>query len=200
MFAEDAYLLRGFALALGAELLRDIELVLRAAPLRHMLTPGGKQMSAAMSNCGGLGWCSDARGYRYEACDPVSGKPWPAMPPSLQELSHSAAGAAGYADFRADACLINRYEPGARMTAHQDRDERDLTQPIVSVSLGLPMMFRFGGLQRGGKTLGIGLEHGDVLVWGGASRLCYHSVSPLKPGVHALLGSSRINLTFRVAG
>jgi alkylated DNA repair protein (DNA oxidative demethylase) len=174
--------------------------VVAQAPFRHMVTPGGARMSVAMSNCGALGWVTDRRGYRYEANDPVSGRPWPALPAAFARLASAAASEAGYPGFRPDACLINRYEPGARMALHRDADERDFTQPIVSVSLGLPMAFRFGGLARKGPTQRLVLQHGDVLVWGDASRLCYHGVSPLADGSHARLGRCRVNLTFRVAG
>lgn len=198
-FADGAFHLRGFALPFVPRLLPGIADVAAAAPFRHMRTPGGQRMSAALTNCGAVGWCSDRRGYRYESRDPESGRSWPAMPGAFVELAQAAAAVGGYADFRPDACLINRYEIGAGMGAHRDADEQDFSQPIVSVSLGLPMTFRFGSPTRGGRTLGIPLAHGDVLVWGGPSRLCYHSVSPLKPGSHPQLGPRRINLTFRVA-
>lgn len=157
-------------------------------------------MSAAMSNCGELGWVADTRGYRYVSADPLSNKPWPVMPPVFQQLAFAAAAAAGFADFHPEACLINRYEPGARMSLHQDKDEQDFSQPIVSVSLGLPMTFLFGGLKRKDKPQRIELQHGDVVVWGGEDRLRYHGVAALKEGEHPLLGRCRINLTFRKAG
>ncbi|MGH8212295.1 MAG: DNA oxidative demethylase AlkB [Rhodanobacteraceae bacterium] len=196
---EGAVVLRGFALAHESGILRTLDEVLCAAPLRHMLTPGGLRMSVAMSNCGTLGWISDRRGYRYSPDDPESGKPWPEMPCAFSQLAHAAAAQAGFENFLPDACLINRYEPRAKLSLHQDRDERDFSRPIVSVSLGLPATFLFGGLQRGDKQTRIPLIHGDVAVWGGASRMRHHGVLPLKAGTHPLLGACRINLTFRKA-
>jgi alkylated DNA repair protein (DNA oxidative demethylase) len=195
-----AYYLPGFALDRQDALLSAVLEVTHAAPFRHMSTPSGLRMSVAMSNCGPRGWVTDRRGYRYEACDPDSGRPWPAMPAAFAELAQAAAQHCGFGGFTPDACLINRYEPGARMALHQDQDERDRTQPIVSVSLGLPAVFLFGGAQRSDKPLRLPLSHGDVVVWGGAARLNYHGVMPLKPGCHAALGAQRINLTFRVVG
>ena len=195
-----ALLLRGFALAAEAELRAAVEAITAAAPLRHMQTPGGQRMSVALSNCGALGWVSDRAGYRYSALDPDSGRPWPALPAVLAVLAGRAAAAAGFADFCPDACLVNRYVPGARMGLHQDRDERDLRQPIVSISLGLPALFLFGGLQRSERALRVPLGHGDVLVWGGPARLRYHGVLALKEGEHPRLGAQRINLTLRRAG
>jgi alkylated DNA repair protein (DNA oxidative demethylase) len=192
--------LRGFALALAEGVQRDLAPVLAAAPLRHLRTPGGQAMSVATTNCGALGWVSDHRGYRYEAADPVSGQPWPVMPASFHALAVSAAARAGFPGFAPDACLINRYAPGARMSLHQDRDERDLAQPIVSVSLGLPATFLWGGPQRAGRTRRVPLAHGDVVVWGGPARLHFHGVLPLAAGEHPRLGACRINLTFRRAG
>jgi alkylated DNA repair protein (DNA oxidative demethylase) len=193
-------LLRGFALPYEARLLAALDAVTSAAPFRHMVTPGGYGMSVAMSNCGELGWVTDRQGYRYSPVDPASGHPWPAMPEVFLHLATAAAADAGYADFMPDACLINRYEPGSKMGLHQDKDERDFTQPIVSVSLGLPAVFLFGGLRRSDKTARIPLTHGDVVVWGGADRLRYHGILSIKPGQHSLLGAARINLTFRKAG
>lgn len=195
-----AVLLRGLALPVQHDMLADLDRVMTDAPLRHMITSRGFRMSVAMTNCGQLGWVSDRRGYRYDSSDPLSGRPWPAMPESLLRLARRAAAAAGHADFLPDACLINRYQPGARMALHQDRDERDLGQPIVSVSLGLPAVFQFGGMLRSDKPLRVPLQHGDVVVWGGPARLNFHGVLALKDGVHELLGAQRINLTFRRAG
>ena len=192
-------LLRGFALAYLDELLTAIDAIVLAAPLRHMATPGGLRMSVAMSNCGAQGWITDGRGYRYARLDPASGRPWPPMPPVFLRLAQQAALAAGYPGFMPDACLVNRYAPGARMALHQDRDECDFTAPIVSVSLGLPATFLFGGAERADKAARIPLLHGDVVVWGGPDRLRFHGVAPLKEGEHALLGAQRINLTFRKA-
>jgi alkylated DNA repair protein (DNA oxidative demethylase) len=197
--AEGAVLLRGFARPSEGELiaaLRDIE---GLAPFRHMVTPGGHSMSVAMTNCGSLGWVTDRSGYRYDAKDPETGRPWPAMPASFYRLAVEAAEQAGFRSFSPDACLINRYQPGARMSLHQDKDEDDFGAPIVSVSLGLRAIFLFGGLKRTDKPRRFRLEHGDVVVWGGPTRLVFHGVAPLADGEHALLGRQRINLTFRKA-
>ncbi|PMZ89875.1 MULTISPECIES: DNA oxidative demethylase AlkB [unclassified Pseudomonas] len=198
--AAHTTLLPGFALAELEPLLDALRPVLRAAPFRHMQTPGGLRMAVALSNCGALGWVSDASGYRYSATDPVSGKPWPALPRVLVELASRAAAQAGFEGFVADACLINHYLPGTRLSLHQDRDEQDYAHPIVSISLGLPAVFLFGGLQRSDRTRRIPLNHGDVLVWGGEDRLRFHGVLPIKPGVHPRMGERRINLTLRKAG
>jgi alkylated DNA repair protein (DNA oxidative demethylase) len=197
--APGAMLLGGFARAREAALRDAISAVTTASPFRHMLTPGGRRMSVAMTNCGPLGWISDQSGYRYEPDDPESGRPWPAMPVVFRDLARDAAARAGFPTFAPDACLINRYEPGARLSLHQDRDERDLDAPIVSVSLGLPAVFLFGGLRRSDPTRRLSLAHGDVVVWGGPSRLRYHGVMPLEDGDHPLFGQARINLTFRKA-
>ena len=169
------------------------------SPFRHMVTPGGYTMSVAMTNCGAAGWVTDRTGYRYDHNDPETGRPWPAMPDCFFELAAEAATRAGYPDFRPDACLINRYEPGARLSLHQDKNERDFANPIVSVSLGLPATFQFGGLKRNDPVRKFLLRHGDVAVWGGPSRLFYHGVLELKDGVHETVGRIRINLTFRGA-
>jgi len=198
--APGAVLLGAFALPLQAELLDAIDRVAAGSPFRHMLTPGGRHMSVAMTNCGALGWISDRGGYRYAALDPQSGRPWPAMPESFLELAASAAKRAGFAGFVPDACLVNRYEPGARLTLHQDRDERDFSAPIVSVSLGLPAVFLFGGERRTDRPQKVALAHGDVVVWGGPARLRFHGVLPLADGNHPLTGRHRINLTLRRAG
>ncbi|CAM3346162.1 DNA oxidative demethylase AlkB [Cupriavidus taiwanensis] len=197
--ADGAVVLRGAARASAEVLLADVQTILALAPWRHMVTPGGLKMSVAMTNCGACGWVSDARGYRYDAVDPLSGQAWPDMPASFRELAASAAEQAGFAGFAPDACLINRYVPGTRLSLHQDRDERDFTAPIVSVSLGLPAVFLFGGMRRADKPQRIRLAHGDVVVWGGPSRLAFHGVAPLADGDHPLLGPLRINLTFRKA-
>jgi alkylated DNA repair protein (DNA oxidative demethylase) len=198
--AEGAWLLRGFALDRAGELLAALDAVTARAPFRHMETRRGLRMSVAMSNCGALGWVSDRRGYRYAACDPLDDRPWPAMPPVFMRLAAEAAQAAGFPGFAPDACLLNRYEPGTRLSLHQDRDERDFAAPIVSVSLGLPATFLFGGPARGDRVRRLPLRHGDVVAWGGASRLFHHGVQPLAEGEHPLLGARRINLTFRRAG
>jgi alkylated DNA repair protein (DNA oxidative demethylase) len=195
-----ATVLRQLALPEERALLSAAEDVIASAPFRHMLTPGGFRMSVGMTNCGPLGWVSDSTGYRYDAIDPVSGLPWPLMPDAFRRLASSAAADAGFIKFVPDACLINRYEPGARLTLHQDKDERDFDQPIVSVSLGLPAVFLFGGLDRSDKIIRVKLTHGDVVVWGGPARLRYHGVLALKEGHHPLVGGHRINLTFRKAG
>ena len=200
VFAPGALLLRGFALPVAAQLLHDVADIVAAAPLRHMTTPGGFRMSVAITNCGALGWTSDRRGYRYAPRDPESGRPWPPMPASFLALAEAAAREAGYADFFADACLVNRYAPGTRVTAHQDKNERDVARPIVSVSLGLPATFQFGGLKRTDRMQRLPLSHGDVAVWGGESRMAYHAVLPIKDGVHPATGAARVNLTMRMAG
>lgn len=199
-FAPGAALLRGFVLDDAAALLAAIDAITEAAPLRHMVTPGGYTMSVATTSCGALGWTSDAHGYRYAARDPRSDLPWPAMPALFDRLAHDAAARAGFAGFEPDACLINRYAPGARLTLHQDKNERDFGAPIVSMSLGLPATFLFGGIQRADPTLKLHLVHGDVVVWGGPARLRFHGVLPLAHGTHPLTGACRINLTFRKAG
>ena len=199
MIAEGALLLRGFARPHDRDLIAAIEAITEAAPFRRMVTPGGHRMSVAMTNCGALGWVTDPRGYRYDPVDPDSGKPWPLMPALFRELAEKAATEAGFAGFAPEACLINRYEPGARMSLHQDRDERNMTAPIVSVSLGLPATFLFGGMKRSDKPQRYRLRHGDVVVWGGPARLAFHGVAPLADGEHGLLGRKRINLTFRRA-
>ncbi|HEY0231069.1 MAG TPA: DNA oxidative demethylase AlkB [Dokdonella sp.] len=197
---DGAVLLRGWALREREALLSALDEVIRAAPLRHMVTSRGFRMSVGMTNCGDLGWVSDRRGYRYTAIDPLSDKPWPGLPPVFHALAGAAAVAAGFEDFVPDACLVNRYAPGSRLSLHQDRNERDFAQPIVSVSLGLPAVFLFGGLQRSDPASRVLLSHGDVVVWGGPARLRYHGVAALAEGVHDALGGYRINLTLRRAG
>jgi alkylated DNA repair protein (DNA oxidative demethylase) len=197
--ALGATLLHGFAVPYERELLAALQEITERAPFRHMITPGGFRMSVAMTNCGPFGWVTDKTGYRYDAIDPVSGLAWPKMPDVFLRLAASAAAEAGYENFAPDACLINRYEPGAKMSLHQDKDEKDFDQPIVSVSLGIPAVFLFGGMKRADKPARMPLEHGDVVVWGGPDRLRYHGVMPLKEAKHALTGAYRINLTFRKA-
>lgn len=198
--APGAIVLRGFAGASAATLLADLNGVIAAAPFRHMVTPGGFRMSVAMTNCGALGWVTDRSGYRYDAVDPETGRDWPPMPDSFFQFARDAAVRAGFDGFVPDACLINRYEPGARLSLHQDRNERDFNAPIVSLSLGIPAIFLFGGLKRSDKTCRVPLAHGDVVVWGGPARLRYHGVLPLKEASHANVGRQRINLTLRRAG
>jgi alkylated DNA repair protein (DNA oxidative demethylase) len=195
--AERAVLLRGFAKPFGGDLIADLRDIVARAPFRHMVTPGGHQMSVAMTNCGSVGWVTDRTGYRYDGVDPESGKSWPAMPPSFRTLAGQAAAQAGFDGFFPEACLINRYQPGARMSLHQDKDETDFAAPIVSVSLGLPAIFLFGGLKRSDRPRRFRVEHGDIAVWGGPTRLAFHGVAPLADGEHAVMGRQRINLTFR---
>ena len=197
--APGATLLCGFARRFEGFLVTALQGVVELAPLRRMVTPGGHLMSVAMTSCGAFGWITDRRGYRYEANDPESGHPWPPMPDVFAELAVQAAAGAGFDGFAPDACLINRYEPGARMSLHQDKNERDYEAPIVSVSLGLPAVFLFGGSRRADPVLRVPLAHGDVVVFGGPARLRYHGVRALKEGRHPLLGGHRINLTFRKA-
>lgn len=196
---NGAVWLPGHARPLAQQLLNAVEHIAQHAPFRHMRTPGGHSMSVAMTNCGPLGWVTDATGYRYTSHDPQTGQPWPTMPDFFTTLATRAAAEAGFADFVPDACLINRYAPGARMSLHQDRNEHDLSWPIVSVSLGLPVVFQFGGMKRSDPTLRVPLSHGDIVVWGGPARLAFHGVLTLKPGHHPLTGEHRINLTFRRA-
>jgi alkylated DNA repair protein (DNA oxidative demethylase) len=197
--APGAWLLRGFAVPIEEDLAAALRAVAAAVPFRHMVTPGGFRMSVAMTNCGACGWVSSASGYRYAALDPESGKPWPPLPAAFADLALRAAAAAGFESFVPDACLVNRYEPGARLTLHQDKNERDFDQPIVSVSLGVPAVFLFGGFKRKDRALRVTLEHGDVVVWGGPARLRYHGVATLKAAQHAFAGAQRINLTLRRA-
>lgn len=196
---EGATLLRGFTAPEAATLMAVLEPVIAAAPFRHMVTPGGRQMSVAMTNCGDYGWITDRSGYRYTAIDPMTQRPWPSLPATVFSLAAHAAAAAGFAGFTPDACLINRYQPGAQLALHQDRDERDFDAPIVSVSLGLSAVFLFGGAHRRDRPRRIRMESGDVVVWGGAARLAYHGIAPLADGEHPLTGCCRINLTLRKA-
>ena len=197
--AEGAVLLRGAALPFEKEVLAALDNITAISPFRHMVTPGGYTMSVAMTNCGVAGWVTDRTGYRYDSIDPETGAPWPSMPACFLDLAVTVATEAGYPEFRPDACLINRYEPGARLSLHQDKNERDFANPIVSVSFGLPATFQFGGQRRNDPVKKFALRHGDVAVWGGPSRLCYHGVPELKDGHHESVGRMRINLTFRGA-
>jgi len=197
---EQSCVLRGFALPWLDRLLPALDAVLTAAPFRQMVTPGGFTMSVALSSCGTLGWTTDRSGYRYTRNDPQTGQPWPEMPDVFLQLAQAAAQAAGFTDFIPDSCLINRYVPGSKMSLHQDKDEKSYAAPIVSVSLGLPAMFLFGGFARADKSQRVPLLHGDIVVWGGVDRLRYHGVLPIKDGQHSRLGEQRINFTFRTAG
>jgi len=194
-----ALILRGAAASRARLLLSAVEQVAAQSPFRLMTTPGGYRMSVAMTNCGSAGWVTDRRGYRYDPIDPLNGQPWPTMPPVFLELAAEAAAEAGFGDFSPDACLINRYEPGTRLSLHQDRNERDFAAPIVSVSLGLSAVFLFGGTQRSDRPRRVLLQHGDIVVWGGPARLNFHGVMPLKEGHHSMLGRCRVNLTLRKA-
>jgi DNA oxidative demethylase len=194
-----AVVLRGFAAPRDAELAAAIDAVSQAAPFRHLITPGGFRMSVAMTNCGTLGWVSDRRGYRYDALDPDSGKPWAPMPAAILQVARQAAARAGFDGFAPNACLVNRYEPCARLSLHQDKDEQDFSAPIVSISLGVPATFLFGGLRRNDPTMRVPLTHGDVVVWGGPARLRYHGVLALKSAHHPFAKALRINLTLRTA-
>ncbi|TNV21501.1 DNA oxidative demethylase AlkB [Buttiauxella sp. B2] len=195
--AEGAVILRRFACADAPRLLAQIAQLAAISPFRQMVTPGGYTMSVAMTNCGEVGWTTDRHGYLYSTMDPLTSQPWPDMPGIFKKLSDAASTAAGYPDFAPDACLINRYAPGAKLSLHQDKDELNLQKPIVSVSLGLPAVFQFGGLKRNFPLKRVMLEHGDVVVWGGPSRLFYHGILPLKAALHPLTGEYRFNLTFR---
>jgi DNA oxidative demethylase len=196
---DGAILLRGFARREATDLVRLVGEIAAAAPFRHMVTPGGFRMSVAMTSCGQVGWVTDRTGYRYAPVDPMTGRSWPAMPQLFRTLAVRSAAAAGFPGFEPDACLINRYEPGARLSLHRDEDERDLGAPVVSVSLGVPATFLFGGLKRKDRPRRLRLEAGDVMVWGGPSRLVYHGVAPLAEAEDLLTGRCRINLTFRKA-
>jgi alkylated DNA repair protein (DNA oxidative demethylase) len=200
VLGSHAQVLPGRARDGAAVLLAAIDQVAVVSPFRRMLTPGGWEMSVAMTNCGSLGWVTDRGGYRYDTVDPVTTRPWPAMPAAFFDFAAQAAAEAGFGEFRPDACLINRYVPGARLSLHQDRNERDYDQPIVSVSLGLPAVFLWAGASRGGRPRRIRLSHGDVVVWGGPDRLAFHGVAPLADGAHQATGGARYNLTFRKAG
>jgi alkylated DNA repair protein (DNA oxidative demethylase) len=195
--ADGAVLLRGFVKPIESVLIEAVRAIVAQSPFRRMTTPGGHQMSVAMTNCGERGWITDHTGYRYDPIDPRTEAPWPAMPLVFCDLARRAAEQGGFAGFTPDACLVNRYEPGTRLSLHQDKDELDYSAPIISVSLGLPATFLFGGLARADKPRRFRLVHGDVVVWGGANRLAYHGVAPLADGEHPLLGRKRINLTFR---
>ena len=197
---SQAVVLRGYALPQVAEILAALNSIQALSPFRHMVTPGGYTMSVGLTNCGALGWTSDRRGYQYTTHDPVSGQVWPPMPDVYRALASSAAQAAGFPDFQPDACLINRYVAGTRLSLHQDKNEQDFAAPIVSVSLGIPAVFLFGGHVRSDKASRVPLFHGDVAVWGGVDRLRYHGVMPVKEASHSVLGNQRINLTFRKAG
>lgn len=199
MLCPGACALTGIAVADAPALWAEVQRITQISPWRHLSTPGGLRMSVAMSNCGPWGWVSDAAGYRYQRLDPLTGAPWPAMPPTFKTLANHMAALAGYPRFEADACLINRYASGARMTLHQDKNEVDYGAPIVSVSLGLSAVFELGGLERGEPVQTVLLHHGDVLVWGGPARLRYHGVRAVPHGNHPLTGACRINLTFRQA-
>ncbi|MBN8264682.1 MAG: DNA oxidative demethylase AlkB [Xanthomonadales bacterium] len=193
----QACVLHGFALADADALLAGIAAIAAQAPFRHLVTPGGHVMQVAMTNCGTHGWCSDRRGYRYDRIDPQSGRPWPPLPPVFLQLAADAAREAGFDGYVPDACLVNRYAPGTRLSLHQDRDEDDRVAPIVSVSLGLPATFLFGGFARGDRTVRVPLQHGDVVAWGGVDRMRFHGVLPVRPGQHETVGAQRLNLTFR---
>jgi alkylated DNA repair protein (DNA oxidative demethylase) len=199
ILGTDAVVLRRFACDIEADLLAALQTVTALAPFRNMVTPGGYTMSVAMTNCGLAGWVTDSSGYRYTRHDPVSGLPWPPMPAIFVDLSTRAAASAGFEDFLPDACLINRYAPGAKLSLHQDKNEADFTHPIVSVSLGLPARFLFGGLRRNDRITRVELRHGDVVAWGRSARLTYHGVDTLKDGEHPATGRCRFNLTFRKA-
>ena len=199
ILCTGAVMLRGFAQKYQTQLFAGLKEVTAKAPFRHMVTPGGFRMSVGMTNCGALGWITDETGYRYDRVDPETKEAWPEMPDRFLTVASSAAAEAGFDEFFSDACLINRYEPGSKLSLHQDKNERDFKQPIVSVSLGVPAVFLFGGLRRSDKTQRIPVEHGDVIVWGGPARLRYHGIMPLKENVHPLTGRTRFNLTFRKA-
>ena len=202
--AEGAVVLRGFVRGEVPLLVAAIDGIAAVSPFRHMVTPGGFRMSVAMTSCGEVGWVTDRSGYRYSRQDPATGDPatgraWPPMPAVFRSLAAGAAAVAGFAGFAPDSCLINRYEPETRLSLHRDEDERDLDAPVVSVSLGLPATFLWGGVNRRDRPGRVRLESGDVVVWGGPARLTYHGIAPLADGDHPLTGRVRFNLTFRKA-
>jgi len=197
--APGAVLLRRFALTEARSLLAEVQIISARAPFRHLITPGGFRMSVAMTNCGAVGWVSDRSGYRYDRTDPDTGQGWPPMPRLFLRIATTVAAVAGFRGYAPDVCLINRYVPGARLSLHQDRNELDDEAPIVSVSLGLPAMFLFGGLKRSERCVRVPVEHGDIVVWGGPARMRFHGVLPLADGFHTETGAQRINLTFRTA-
>lgn len=196
---EGISLLHGLAAADAGHLVEAVDRVAAAAPFRHMATPGGYSMSVAMTSCGTAGWISDRTGYRYSPRDPMTDRPWPAMPRLFLDLAARAAAAGGFPGFTPDSCLVNRYAPGTRLSLHQDKDERDFTAPIVSISLGLPALFLLGGIRRRDRPRRIPLESGDIVVWGGPARRIYHGIAPVAGGDHPLTGRTRVNLTFRKA-
>ena len=190
---EGAVLLRGFATSGAPTLLEEVARIVQAAPFRYLVTPGGYTMSVAMTNCGRVGWVSDPSGYRYDQSDPDTRAPWPAMPDAFRDLAERAAAEAGFVHYDPDACLINRYLAGAKLGLHQDRDEKDAWAPIVSISLGLPAVFLWGGKRRSDPVRRLRLENGDIAVWGGPARFVYHGIAPLKDGQHPLTGAARIS-------
>lgn len=189
--------LRQYATSQAESILREVKQIIQQAPFRQMQTPGGYTMSVALSSCGDYGWVSDRNGYRYSHTNPQTGQVWPLMPESFRELAQAAALEAGFPNFQPDACLINHYTPGSKMGLHQDKDEQDFSAPIVSVSLGVPATFQFGGMKRSDTPVKIPLMHGDVVVWGGEARLRFHGVLTIRQAYHPLTGHDRINLTFR---
>ena len=192
---SDMYILRSFTSL--ASLIDEVKSVVQRAPLRYMQTPGGKKLNISMTNCGEYGWISESSGYRYTKHDPTSGQKWPNMPESFQLLAMQAARKCDFNGFKPNACLINHYKLGRNLTAHQDKNEPDLSQPIVSVSLGMSARFQIYGDSRNNKPLEIELYDGDVMVWGRSARLIYHGVKTNHSIPHPILGTHRINLTFR---
>ncbi len=200
VLSPGSFLFPGLALARAADFQNAVKQAAGAAPFRRVVTPGGRPLSVRITNMGSWGWVSDRRGYRYEPTDPRTGRAWSPIPRDLSDFARAAAARAGFPGFVPDACLINLYAPGAKMAPHVDRDEKDFSQPIVSVSLGLPAVFLWGGPNRSDRVRRVPLEDGDAVVWGGPARLYYHGVAPIQAGHHPLWGERRINLTFRKAG
>jgi len=188
-----AVLMRSLALPQDNEFFTAAEAIIAARPLHHTTTPSGLPMGVMVTDCG------DSRAFanRWDTANPERMRLWPPMPPLLRDFAIRCAVRSGFPQFRPDACHINRYQAGTKLGLHQDRHECDWTQPIVSLSFGLECIFLLGGLQRTDKPRRILLEHGDVIVWGGPSRMRFHGVQPLKPGHHPLTGPYRYNLTFR---
>lgn len=198
--SDQSYLIKGAVIEKADELITEINSITRSSPLRQMQTRRGHYLGAKMTNCGDLGWIGDDKGYRYSSLDPLTNQPWPRMPTMFKTLAREMASSVGFEDFEPDVCLINQYMPKVGMGLHQDKDEQDLSQPIVSLSLGVPAIFLFGGYQRSDSVSYHLLEHGDVVIWGGIDRLRFHGIQPLKLGHHRLTGQMRYNLTFRDTG
>lgn len=178
-------------------LMVQVERITKVSPFRKMMTPNGHYTGVALTNCGDFGWTSDRNEYRYSSSDPLNNQPWLAIPESFKALAKNAAHVAGFKDFEPDACLINQYLIGTKLGSHQDKNEKDFSQPIVSVSIGLSAVFQIFGNQRAGQAINYRLYDGDVVVWGNSARLCYHGVRTLSAAELDPTCQQRINITFR---